>query len=67
MTTQTTTADRLLIVRSGRAFAHAAQWGYRAIVDAQGIVRVYDDIAGHYTTCHSLTEAQQAYIRARAK
>ncbi len=28
-------------------------------------VRVYDDVAGHYTTCHSLTPAQVRYVAAR--
>jgi len=58
--------DRHITIATGRAFAGSSQWGYRACVDPDGTVRVYDDVAGYYTTCHSLTNAQQRYIRARA-
>lgn len=27
-------------------------------------VRVWDDVAGHYTLCHSLTKSQQRRLRA---
>ncbi len=55
---------KYLTVRSGRAFScDAPGTGYRARVEADGTVRVYDDLAGHYTTCHSLTVAQIRYIR----
>jgi len=40
---------------------------YAAIVDASGVVRVYDSVAGHYSIHHSLTSAQVRYIIARAK
>jgi hypothetical protein len=36
---------------------------YRAAADSTGTVRVYDTVAGHYTTCHSLTAAQCARVR----
>lgn len=39
---------------------------YRAIVNADGSVGVYDSVAGHYTTCHALTPAQIASARRRA-
>lgn len=32
-------------------------------VSPDGTVSVYDDIAGHYTLCHAMTEAQQRRIR----
>lgn len=40
-------------------------WGYvsTAYAEVDGTVRVYDRIAGHYTTCHSLTDAQVARVR----
>jgi hypothetical protein len=38
-----------------------------ATCDAGGTVRVYDDVADHYTTCHSLTAAQVRYVRSRAR
>jgi hypothetical protein len=55
--------EEYIIVRSGRAFTGSSQWGYRATVDMDGTVRVYDSIAGHYTTCHALTTRQLAYVR----
>lgn len=35
----------------------------RATADADGTVRVYDSVAGYYTTCHSLTARQCSYVR----
>jgi len=35
----------------------------RASVDQDGTVRVYDSVAGHYTTCHSLSASAQRRIR----
>jgi hypothetical protein len=28
-----------------------------------GVVKAFDDVAGHYTVCHSLTTRQQSYLR----
>lgn len=39
----------------------------QAACDADGRVRVYDSTAGYYTTCHSLTPAQQRYVRSRVR
>jgi hypothetical protein len=39
---------------------------YRARVDADGTVRVWDSVAGYYTTCHALTARQIASARRRA-
>ena len=39
---------------------------YQAYAEKDGTVRVYDSVAGHYTTCHSLTENQKAYVRRMA-
>ena len=56
-----------LTVRSGRAFScDAPGTGYRASVDADGTVRVYDAAANYYTTCHALTAAQIRYVRRAA-
>jgi len=43
-------------------------WGDRteAYADSNGAVWVYDDVAGHFTTVHSLTPGQLRYVRARA-
>ena len=35
----------------------------RIQIDADGTVRVYDSIAGHYTRCHSLSPKTQARLR----
>lgn len=37
-----------------------------AYADAQGVVRVWDSVAGHYTVCHHLSPGQMRYVRARA-
>ena len=49
--------------------AHVHIWSERvpAHADEDGTVRVYDSVAGHFTACHSLTEAQQRHVRAAAK
>ncbi len=52
-----------LTVRTGRAFGGDSSTGYRARVEANGTVAVYDSVAGHYTTCHALTAAQIRYVR----
>ena len=53
-----------ITVRSGRAFSDdVVSCGYRARVEADGTVSVYDRLAGHYTTCHALTAAQIRYVR----
>jgi len=38
-----------------------------AYADADGVVRVYDDVAGYYVRARTLTEGQMRYIRARAR
>ena len=35
----------------------------KATVDADGTVRVWDELAAHYTTCHGLSAAAQQRIR----
>lgn len=57
---------RYATVASGRAFTGSSQWGYRARVDADGSVRVWDDVAGYWTLCHALSRAQVAYVRRTA-
>jgi len=39
---------------------------YSAYADEDGTVRVWDSSAGHYTTCHNLTENQIKYVRRMA-
>ena len=38
---------------------------YRAVVDADGTVRVWDSVAGYYTMIHSLTARQMQSARRR--
>ena len=61
--TMSTHPSRSITVASGRAFRASSQWGYTAQIDQDGYVTIYDDVAGHYTTCHALTARQIAYIR----
>ncbi len=44
-------------------------WGTRcqAFADEQGVVRVYDSIAGSFTVCHHLTPGQERYVRSRTQ
>ena len=39
----------------------------RCSVEADGTVRVYDDVAGHYTRCHSLSARDLGRVRAAAR
>lgn len=55
----------LATVTVRNAFAHETGT-YRAQVDTDGAVRVWDSIAGHYTRCHSLTPAQIASAQRRS-
>jgi hypothetical protein len=50
----------------GHPFTGSPQWGYVARVTDDGAVYVWDDMAGHWTTCHSLTPRQIAYVKRRA-
>jgi len=36
-------------------------------IDEDGTIRAWDEVAGHYTTCHSLTKRQEGMIRAEAE
>ena len=44
-------------------------WGgtHKAYADCIGTVWVYDPVAVHWTTCHSLTLAQIRRVRAKTK
>ncbi len=42
-------------------------WGQRVHAYYQdGMVYVYDSVAGHYTTCHSASVGQVKYVKGRA-
>ena len=49
-----------------KPFSSLARGKYRILVDADGTVRVWDAIAGHYTTCHSLGKRTMDRIRKMA-
>jgi hypothetical protein len=50
-----TTTEKELTVRA-RAFTGRGVETIRVLV-RDGVVRVWDSIAGHYTTCHSLSQS----------
>lgn len=54
--------SKTLTVRA-KAFSGEGVRTNRCTVDADGTVRVYDSVAGYYTTCHSLTSATIRRIR----
>jgi len=57
-----TTVTKTITVRN----AFSTERGtYRAIVDADGNVLVWDSVGGHYTRCHALTAGQVRSARAR--
>ena len=61
-------ADNKAIELTARAKAFAGEGvkTHRFSVDA-GEVRVWDEVAGHYTSCHSLSSAAQRRIRRLAE
>ncbi|HEX5444057.1 MAG TPA: hypothetical protein VFW87_09525 [Pirellulales bacterium] len=60
--TSTRTTDRIVTARakvwSGRGVTRE-----RFSVAPNGTVRAWDSVAGHYTTCHSMSDAAMARIR----
>lgn len=62
----TETTDRVVTIRA-RAFSGDRIRDHRCTVDADGTVRVWDEVAGHYTTCHSLTRGALARARKAAQ
>lgn len=48
-------------------FTDSRRAEHRISVSTDMIVRVYDHVAGHYTTCHSLSESEQARLVKAAK
>ena len=49
------------------AYVHVRGGRYPAYADEHGTVRVYDPVAGHYTTCVTLTPSQIRHVRAASK
>jgi hypothetical protein len=46
-----------------KAFSGQGRREHKLSVSPDGTVRVWDDVAGHYTTCHSLSAATQSRVR----
>lgn len=55
--------EQTVHVASGRAWTYSGQWGYTAIVDQDGVVRVWDDLSSYWSMCHALTPRQKARVR----
>jgi hypothetical protein len=61
----TATSPAYLTVRA-KAFTGRGVETIRVKIDGD-VVRVWDDIAGHYTTCHALSRSAMRRIVALAK
>lgn len=55
------------ITARAKAFSSEGIKTHKFAVDTDGTVRVWDSVAGHYTTCHSLSKSAEARIRKLAK
>lgn len=60
-----TTTDQVVEIRA-KAFAGEGVRLNKCLVSRDGTVRVWDSVAGHYTTCHSLSSAAQLRVRKMA-
>jgi hypothetical protein len=60
-------SETIEIEARAKAFSSEGVGAYRFRVDADGTVRVFDSIAGHYTLCHSLSESAKRRIRKLAQ
>ena len=56
-----------VVTIKAKAFSGGRVENCRCMVDADGTVRVWDSVAGHYTTCHSLSKSAQERARKLAK
>lgn len=50
-----------------KAFSDEGVREHKIKVDSDGTVRVWDSVAGHYTTCHSLSVGAQRRLVTEAK
>lgn len=61
-------ATTIEIVARAKAFSrHDRIKSHRFLVDSDVTVRVWDQVAGHYTRCHSLSQTEEHRIRKRAE
>ena len=49
-----------------KAFGNETAKDHKVLIEDNGMIRVYDSIAGYYTGCHSLSKATQRRIRKMA-
>lgn len=49
-----------------KPFSSSGRGLHRLSIDDAGVVRVWDSVAGHYTTCHILSPRSQAAARSKA-
>ena len=54
--------DQIVSVRA-KAWRDQGVQSVRCMVSSDGLVRVYDEVAGYYTLVHSLSESAQRRIR----
>ncbi len=54
------------ITAKAKAFSGEGIREHSFEVDDDGTVRVWDSVAGHYTTCHSLSVSARRHIRSLA-
>ncbi len=57
----------VVVKAKAKAFSGEGVREHRFSVDADGTVRVWDSVAKHYTTCHSLGRAAVERIKNLAK
>lgn len=56
----------ITITARARAFTGEGVRSHRMTVDGEGTVCVWDPVAGHYTTCHAMSERTCRRIRQEA-
>ena len=54
--------EKQIVVRA-KAFTGMGIQSLKCLVEGDGTVRVYDSVAGYYTTCHSLSKSAERRIR----
>lgn len=62
----TSTNDKVIEMRC-KAFSTEGVRNNLVLVEPDGSVRVWDDVAGYYTTCHALGEASKRRARKMAR
>ena len=56
------------ITRNIRAFSSESKpVEHRLMIESDGTVRVYDEMAGHYTTCHAISKPMQKRLYNQAR